>query len=326
MRTFSVFAATKNFDKATGLAKGVSVIQVGPALGHDTNVDQTTLGLVVKAAKAHPDGVKVHIQHDSDLKDVVGFLTNFKIDGDHVRADLKLLKMSPWFGYLCELIETNPNAFGLSISCDGPNEAVDGENYLRVNHLWSVDLVSDPAANRNGLFSSKVFKDRTRMSKEAAEAAKVALDSADGDGDNDLASRIGVLEEGFAKLSDAIAKMADSGDDSDNGADEDSEGADDDEENAEDAESEDSDDMSALKAELAAAKEKIAELESKSTSASKLAARKLAATGVKADKRVKTSTDSTPTLKQQFEALKTPNERLQFYRKHASELKEEVRG
>jgi hypothetical protein len=319
MKTFRAYSG-KSFDKNTGIAKGVSVISVGPAIGHGTNVDQKSLATVIQAAKASPDGVKVHITHEAsgDLKDIVGFLSNFSLDGNSVRADLKLVKMSPWFGFMCELIETNPSGFGLSISADAPNETINGENYVRVKDLFSVDLVSSPAANSSGLFSKKVIKGKKLMADESQTAEKVALS----DADDELASRVGLLEKGFADMKSAFDKMAEGASDSD-----DTEGTDDDEEDAEDSESDNSDDMAALKAELAAIKAENEALKAKSTSVNKLAARKLAATGVKADKRAKTTSDagSAGTITQQFEACKTPNERLQFYRKHGTELREAVK-
>jgi hypothetical protein len=312
MKTFRAYVG-KSFDKKTGIAKGVSVISVGPALGHGTNVDKKSLESVVAASKASPDGVKVHIQHDSDAKDIVGFLNNFQLDGDNVRADLKLVRMSPWFGYLCELIETNPSSFGLSISFDGTEEMVNEASFIRVKDLFSVDLVSSPAANSSGLFSSKVIKGKKLMADESQTAEKVALS----DADDELASRVGLLEKGFADMKSAFDAMADN---SDNG-DDSSNGDDDDEEQAEDDESDSSDDLAKVKAELAAVKAENEKLKAEKVSGEKLAARKLATTGVKAGARPKTEAAS-PSIVQQYKALKSCSEQLNFYRKHKAELLE----
>ena len=313
MKTFRVYSSSKAFDKKSGIAKGVSVIQVGPALGHGLYIDNKSLETVLSAAKAHPDGVKVHIQHDADLKDVVGFLTNFSIDGDNVRADLKLLQMSPWFGYLSELIEANPSAFGLSISWDGSVQDIQDKEFIRVSSLFSIDLVSNPAANASGLFSSKVIRDRKRM-EEQTEAAQNALSESD---ENDLASRVGLLEQGFAEMKAAFDKMADNSDNGDDSAN----GDDDDEEEAEDDESDSSDDLSKVKAEMAALKAENEKLKSEKVSGEKLAARKLAASGVKAGARPKTEAASL-SIVQQYKSLKSCGEQLNFFRKHKAELME----
>jgi hypothetical protein len=318
MKSFSKFSSS-NFDKKTGLAKGVSVISIGPALGHGVNIDHKTLETVLAAAKKHPDGVKVHLQHDSDLKDVVGFLSNFAIEANRLRADLKLLRMSPWYGYLAELIDNHSSEFGLSISSNGTEEDKGGSTFYRVTDLFSVDLVSDPAANASGLFSSNVINKRARMDKDQTDATATKDVDLSADENDDLAKRISILEQALEDLKAEQAKMAE-GDEDDGDDAEDDQGEDDDEE-SEDDESDNSEDYKALEAKLASALKTIDDLKANTANAEKLAARKLGKTGVKNNK-VKVTANSAPSIEQQFDALTSHNERVAFYRKNKQALNE----
>ena len=175
-------------DHARGTIHGVSVIQIGAALGHQIDIDRVTLNQVAGAINSAPNGIKSRFTHgefNSDsLGSHLGKVRNAIVDGNKVRADLVLLqsaKRSPKgdiYSYVLDLARDAPEDFGLSIAfepllvwsatngnespaqrdADGawirPAGAVNVRPLTRVKRLMAVDVVGDPAANRDGLFSS----------------------------------------------------------------------------------------------------------------------------------------------------------------------------
>lgn len=136
--------------------KGISVITAGPALGHGMVIDAETLNQVVE--KGNEAGqVKVLSDHSSSVSNIIGYLENFGLDGGRVRADLTLLQSHDGFAYFSELLSTLPGQIGFSISFSGvPREAADGTQLANVQTLFSVDLVTTPAANPTGVYSARV--------------------------------------------------------------------------------------------------------------------------------------------------------------------------
>ena len=136
--------------------KGISVITAGPALGHGMVIDAETLNQVVE--KGNEAGqVKVLSDHSSSVSNIIGYLENFGLDGGRVRADLTLLESHDGFAYFSELLSTLPGQIGFSISFSGvPRIAEDGTQLADVQTLFSVDLVTTPAANPTGVYSARV--------------------------------------------------------------------------------------------------------------------------------------------------------------------------
>jgi hypothetical protein len=133
--------------------EGVSIISIGEAKGHGLYVDETTLMQVKECAESYKGGVKVNLDHGAGIKDIVGFVNNFRIVGEQLLGDLNLLETSPMRDYVLEISEKLPDTFGISISFSGPIEEIDGINFARCTELYSSDLVQTPAANATGLFS-----------------------------------------------------------------------------------------------------------------------------------------------------------------------------
>jgi len=165
--------------------KGISVITAGPALGHGMVIDAETLSQVVE--KGNEAGqVKVLSDHSSSVSNIIGYLENFGLDGGRVRADLTLFESHDGFAYFSELISTLPGQIGFSISFSGvPREAADGTQLADVQTLFSVDLVTSPAANPTGVFHARVDSkqnavtktsqvEETKLETPAMEAAPVA--------------------------------------------------------------------------------------------------------------------------------------------------------
>lgn len=136
--------------------KGISVITAGPALGHGMVIDADTLEQVVQAGNDLGQ-VKVLSDHSSSVSNIIGYLENFTLDGGRVRADLTLFESHEGFAYFSELIGTLPGQIGFSISFSGvPRMAEDGTQLADVSTLYSVDLVTTPAANPTGVYSARV--------------------------------------------------------------------------------------------------------------------------------------------------------------------------
>jgi len=146
--------AFADIDTSNGVIRGVSVITVGPALGHGIDIDAHTLSQVKSCAETYQGGLKVKMEHGGGAGDIVGRLNNFRIEANQLLADLTLLKTSPHREYIMELAQTIPDTFGLSIAFTGPVESVGTMNMARCTEIYSADLVSEPAANPTGLFDA----------------------------------------------------------------------------------------------------------------------------------------------------------------------------
>ena len=157
--------------------KGISVITAGPALGHEMVIDAETLSQVVERGN-EAGQVKVLSDHSSSISNIIGYLENFSLDGDRVRADLTLFQSHTGFSYFSELISTLPGQIGFSISFSGiPRSSEDGTTLADVQSLYSVDLVLTPAANPTGIFHALVDSKQKAMTENlpAQEAKLEAL-------------------------------------------------------------------------------------------------------------------------------------------------------
>jgi hypothetical protein len=132
---------------------GISVATVGPALGHEMFVDDTTL-LQAEQAGLAGSPVKVFVDHDESIDSLIGFLSAFRIEEDQLRADLELLTSHPQAEFYAEILTKAPNRVGFSMAFSGQPEEVGERRFARVENLVSVDLVSRPAANVNGVFKA----------------------------------------------------------------------------------------------------------------------------------------------------------------------------
>jgi hypothetical protein len=131
--------------------EGISVATVGPALGHSMMVDDVTLLQAEEAGKVGSP-VKVFVDHDESIDSLIGFLANFRIVEDQLRADLELLGSHPQAAFYQEILNKAPNRVGFSMTFSGQPDEQDGKRFARVAELVSVDLVSRPAANPDGVF------------------------------------------------------------------------------------------------------------------------------------------------------------------------------
>ena len=176
LQEFTTYGLGDSINEPEGILTGVSVITLGEARGHGMIVDETTLEQVRDCAQEFRGGVKVKLNHGSGVEDIVGALQNFRIQGEKLMADLHLLRTHAEFDHLLEIARTMPDTFGLSISFSGQDEEIDGTHFARCSELYSVDLVTEPAANPTGLFKA-VDKENDGMTEKIFAEFRAAIES-----------------------------------------------------------------------------------------------------------------------------------------------------
>jgi hypothetical protein len=172
------FAASAGvIDAQTGIIRGVSLITKGPALGHGVMIDDKTLQQVKKAAEQYAGGLKVKLDHSGGAGDIVGYIDTLRIEGEKLLGDLHLLESSVHRAYILEIAERIPDTFGLSIAFSGPSEkSADKLTTLqRCSEIYSVDLVSEPAANPNGFFSRELKLATEKNDPKASPKTEYAM-------------------------------------------------------------------------------------------------------------------------------------------------------
>jgi hypothetical protein len=176
--------------------EGVSIISIGEAKGHGLYVDETTLMQVKECAESYKGGVKVNLDHGAGIKDIVGFVNNFRIVGKQLLGDLNLLETSPMRDYVLEISSKLPDTFGISIAFSGPIREVEGLAFASCTELYSADLVQTPAANATGLFSFTA-KQVDSFSKQMEDATIEIEPKEDEVSIADIVSRLTALETAF---------------------------------------------------------------------------------------------------------------------------------
>ncbi len=202
--TFAVAAG--KIDAEAGVIRGVSLISEGPALGHGVMVDARTLQQVKAAAEQYEGGLKVKLDHNSGAGDIIGYVDALRIEGKKLLGDLNLLKNSPHRGYVLEIAEKIPDTFGLSIAFSGPVEMSGDKKTMlqRCTEIYSVDLVSEPAANAEGLFERRMKSFQTESGttpEEAKTKNKIAMN-------DDVKKEIaGMIESAMMAMGERLSKL-----------------------------------------------------------------------------------------------------------------------
>jgi hypothetical protein len=190
------------------IIEGVSVISVGEAKGHGLFVDAQTLREVKACAETYAGGVKVNLDHGAGIKDIIGFVDNFRIIADKLVADLNLLQNAERREYVLEIAEKLPDTFGISIAFSGPVREIDGKRFASCEELYSADLVQTPAANPTGLFSFEakaVDKFSSDMEDEKTQAEEIVKE--DEIDISDILSRLSALETAFGDYKNKMEEM-----------------------------------------------------------------------------------------------------------------------
>jgi hypothetical protein len=203
-------------DREAGIIRGASAMQAGEAKGKGVIIDETSLAQVVELGNKLPSGAKVRFTHPNPASDslgkAIGRMKNFSVIGDKAVGDIYLSQAaasSPYGdlrSYVAELADEDPESFGMSVCIDAgaswklddgsevsalsadlapkapggnyrrPANAVGPLPFLRISKLKAVDVVDDPAANRDGLFAepkaaqaSITFSESTTTAEFSAE-------------------------------------------------------------------------------------------------------------------------------------------------------------
>lgn len=180
-------------DKDSGTMSAVSLISVGPALGHGLFVDETSLDTIMD--QLEDTRLPAYITHrgalfDDRLTREIGMFDNFRLEGGRLLGDFQAFESfqeddSRKFNRLFELAEKMPERFGLSIvfsassawstdmgdveTTEKPEGALFDFPSIRVEEVSSADFVDNPAANQRGLFSKIDTKLSNSMNKELSE-------------------------------------------------------------------------------------------------------------------------------------------------------------
>lgn len=203
--SFAAVADSK-IDAENGIIRGVSLITVGPALGHGVAIDRKTLEQVKTAAELYTGGLKVKLDHSGGAGDIIGYIDTMRIEGDKLLGDLHLLQSSPHRTYILEIAQRIPDTFGLSIAFSGPSEVgADKKTILqRCSEIYSVDLVSEPAANPDGFFSRKLKELESVMPKNEPSGTPQYNNPMNED---DKKSIGGMIESAMMAMNDRLSKL-----------------------------------------------------------------------------------------------------------------------
>lgn len=154
-------------DREKGAIFGVSVNTVGEAKGFGVHLEQSFVERVAELGNAEKNGLKARFGHPSmcstALGTFLGRFKNFRVEGEQVLADLFLsssAKDAPGgnlYDYVLGLAESESDMFGTSIVFtigeEYQNEG-DDKTFVTCDKLHACDVVDDPAANPDGLFSA----------------------------------------------------------------------------------------------------------------------------------------------------------------------------
>lgn len=170
-RTVPLMEAPQRVDRENKRILGAAILQVGPLQDGDARPwinDEITAGQVIQYGNANSRGTKARFTHPSMSNDglgkYLGRWSNFRLDGETVRADLQIADTAfstpqgDLGSYVLDLAEEDPDSFGNSISFKPDWDAMkdsetdDGMQLVRLSGLKAVDVVDEPAAT-SGLFS-----------------------------------------------------------------------------------------------------------------------------------------------------------------------------
>jgi hypothetical protein len=143
---------------------GVQVVAIGEAQGHDFEITEDFLSAVVDLGQ-QAGTVKVRVNHPEgrgDVLSIVGEASNFRLDGQCVRADVTLFDV-PDAPRLLTLARQAGHLFGMSLDFAGETVKKAGQKLKQMTceAIYAVDFVDTPAATR-ALFSAGETKNRWR--------------------------------------------------------------------------------------------------------------------------------------------------------------------
>lgn len=116
--------------------------------------DPKFLATLMAAVQDAGGRLKVREDHDDSIGARAGSASAFKLEGDRVTADLKLLDSYRNRGVVLEVAAKTPDAIGLSIDFFPEFEIIGEKAYMRVVEISAVDIVDEGAVTPDGLLLS----------------------------------------------------------------------------------------------------------------------------------------------------------------------------
>lgn len=175
----------------------VAIISVGAALGHGFSIDAKSLETLLNCVKGRK--VKAYNNHcwSPNPSDALGVFEDFYIDGEKLKAKTFTFFKSTDATIrekLVEMAQVCPSEFGTSVRSDlavvyvfddgteadayqfrDKPENVVGDAVARFIEIDSIDFVSEPAANGDGLFSAKENQHLPTKTQTKGKQMKKAL-------------------------------------------------------------------------------------------------------------------------------------------------------
>jgi hypothetical protein len=201
-RSLPVKSSQLRVDRDQRVIYGVSAAQAVEALGHGVMLDEKSIDQLVTLGNASKRGVKSRFTHPGMSADglgkYLGRLKDFRTEGDKAVADLHLSALASkaptgdLSSYVMDMAEQEPDMFGMSVVIDmdrawrmedgsekkvsgwddeRPKGALDKLPVARIKQFVACDAVDEPAANRDGIFSSALW-----ATNQDAEQAFTQLD------------------------------------------------------------------------------------------------------------------------------------------------------
>lgn len=181
--TLQFAAGVGQIDPAAGKLRGVTVAEVGAAVGHfayldaagkvvgvggiadardfptakrsvPLAMDAASLATVVAAAKPIAR-VKTREDHDDAIRSRAGYAENFRIEAGKAVCDLTILDAYANRAIFLETAQKTPELIGLSGDFKFTAEIVGDQALMRVTRVDAVDIVDRGAVTHHGLFSVK---------------------------------------------------------------------------------------------------------------------------------------------------------------------------
>ena len=175
-------------DEATGIIRGVSIATAGvQAIGHESTkeneageiveireywTDAETLETILECVDSIGQPLKAKVEHETGLMEIVGEFSNFRIEGDQLKADFEAYPTSKDAPHILTLAKRVSRQFGVSITAHLQRVKSGAIDLMRCVRIDSADFVDTPAINA-GLFSQKNVVDKQLQKCETSNQPSI---------------------------------------------------------------------------------------------------------------------------------------------------------
>lgn len=160
-------------DRAASLIRGCKI------LGPISRNNRRYLPEAIRNAAPMYERRPINVDHSSEkgrsYRDRIGMITNVRMDGDSLRADLQINPKHPLAEQLFWDAENMPAGVGLSHVVEGITRHDKGVTVVeQIERVHAVDLVADPATT-NGLYEGIEKDDRPELDNDTQKLTKDRL-------------------------------------------------------------------------------------------------------------------------------------------------------